>query len=172
VYFQQFKDADVAVLFRPLHEMNQCVFWWGCHLGPNGSAKLYQITHDYLVNVKGFDNIIWVWNVQDFDTLDNDVNSYNPGSSYFDIAALDVYNTGYTQNNYNAMLGAAKGKPIAVAECQYLPTPDLLARQNRWVYVMLWSDFISNPRNQIALPTLYKTPNIVTLDQMPGWGTR
>jgi len=172
VYFQQLKDADVAVLFRPLHEMNQCVFWWGCHLGPNGSAKLYQITHDYLVNVKGFDNIIWVWNVQDFDTLDNDVNSYNPGSSYFDIAALDVYNTGYTQNNYNAMLGAAKGKPIAVAECQYLPTPDLLARQNRWVYVMLWSDFISNPRNQIALPTLYKTPNIVTLDQMPGWGTR
>lgn len=169
VYFQQLKDADVAVLFRPLHEMNQCVFWWACHTGPNGSAKLYQITHDYLVHAKGFDNIIWVWNVQDFTSIDRDVNSYNPGSSYFDIATLDVYNTGYTQNNYNAMLGVAHGKPIAVAECQYVPTPDLLVRQNRWVYVMLWSDFISDPRNQIALPALYSSSNVITLDQMPGW---
>src|SRR5258706_15637723 len=26
--FQTLKDAGVAPLFRPFHEMNQCVFWW------------------------------------------------------------------------------------------------------------------------------------------------
>ena len=41
-FFQQIKDAGQAVMFRPLHEMNQCVFWWACHTGPNGSARLYQ----------------------------------------------------------------------------------------------------------------------------------
>ncbi|WP_185976648.1 glycosyl hydrolase [Catenovulum sediminis] len=28
-YIQQMKDAGVEVLFRPLHEMNQGMFWWG-----------------------------------------------------------------------------------------------------------------------------------------------
>ncbi len=167
-YFQQLKNQNAVVLFRPLHEMNQCVFWWSCHTGSNGSARLYQITHDYLANTKGLDNIIWVWNVQDFPSLNSDVNTYNPGSGYFDIASLDVYNTGYTTGNYNAMLGVAAGKPIAVAECEFMPTASLLASQNRWIYVMLWPDFISE--NQATLPALYGASNVLTLDEMPaGW---
>ena len=47
-YFQQLKDAGIPVLFRPLHEMNEGWAWWGGTPGPNGSARLYQITHDYL----------------------------------------------------------------------------------------------------------------------------
>jgi hypothetical protein len=166
-YFQQLKNENVVVLFRPLHEMNQCVFWWACHTGTYSSARLYQITHDYLANTKGLDNIIWVWNVQDFSSLNTDVNTYNPGTSYFDIASLDVYNTGYTTNNYNAMLGVAAGKPIAIAECQFMPTSSLLASQNRWIYAMLWPDFIS--QNAGSLPSLYAASNVLTLDEMPGW---
>ena len=167
VYFQQLKDAGVAVLFRPFHEMNQCVFWWACRPGPKGSLRLYQITHDYLAIKKRMGNIIWVWNLQDFTTLSSDVNSYFPGNRYFDIAALDVYNTGYTQHNYDTMVGIAHGKPIAVAECQFLPSPSLLAQQNKWTYVMLWPDFIWE--NTSILPVLYNAPNALTLDQMPGW---
>ena len=48
-YLQQLKDAGVPVLFRPLHEMNEGWAWWGGRPGADGSAKLYQITHDYLV---------------------------------------------------------------------------------------------------------------------------
>lgn len=166
-YFQQLKNADVAVLFRPLHEMNQCVFWWACQAGPNGSARLYQITHDYLTNTKGLDNIIWVWNVQDFTTLTADIPKYDPGSAYYDIAALDIYNTGYTTNNYNAMIGVAGSKLIAVAECQFMPTSSLLSAQNRWAYVMLWPDFIAD--NTGNLPVLYGASNVITLDRMPGW---
>ena len=165
VVFQTLKDAGVAPLFRPFHEMNQCVFWWSCHTDDNGTKKLYQITHDYLVNTKGFDNIIWVWNVQDFKSLASDVTTYNPGSDYFDIAALDVYNTGYTSGNYHAMLGAAGGKFVAVAECQFMPTEAILSAQPKWLYAMLWPDFYANN----DLPTLYSVSSVLTEDEMPGW---
>ncbi len=47
-YFQYLKARGVEVAFRPLHETNQAAFWWGGRSGPQGSARLYQITHDYL----------------------------------------------------------------------------------------------------------------------------
>ncbi len=52
VYLQYLHDHGVAVLFRPLHEMNQGAFWWGGRPGPDGTRRLYQITHDYPVGDK------------------------------------------------------------------------------------------------------------------------
>jgi mannan endo-1,4-beta-mannosidase len=166
-YFQELKDAGVAPLFRPFHEMNGAWAWWQGRPGPTGSLKLYQLTHDYLVNAKGLDNIVWVWNVQDYTTLAADVGVYNPGASYFDIAALDVYNTGYTSGNYQAMLGAAGDKPIGIAECATLPTPDLLTQQPKWAYVAMWPDYLSQNASDIA--ALFNDSAVVTLASMPGW---
>ena len=50
-YLQYLKDNGVQGLFRPHHEMNQGAFWWGGRPGPEGTAKLYRLTHDYLINV-------------------------------------------------------------------------------------------------------------------------
>jgi hypothetical protein len=166
-YFADLKAAGVAPLFRPLHEMNQGVFWWGGRGGENGTRKLFQITHDYLTNTKGFDNIVWVWDIQDFGTLGSDVNSYNPGPAYYDIAALDVYDGGYEGWKYDAMVGVAGDKPIAIGECQKVPTSDELAAQPKWSFFMLWPDFLDD--NAGALPALYGASNVITLDQMPGW---
>jgi len=66
VYLQYLKDNGVEVLWRPHHEMNQGVFWWGGRPGTGGTARLFQISHDYLVKGKGLTNLIWVWDVQDF----------------------------------------------------------------------------------------------------------
>jgi hypothetical protein len=168
VYLQQLKATGVVVLFRPFHEINQCVFWWGCHPGPNGAVSLYRLTHDYLTKEKGLDNIIWVWSVQDFPTLETDVHKLDPGPGYYDIVTLDVYDkAGYTQANYDTVLKAADGKPIALAECEHLPTLEMIARQPQWTYVMLWPDFIQE--NASELPSLYAAPNIITLDRMTGW---
>lgn len=169
VHFQDLKNNNVVVLFRPLHEINQCVFWWSCHKGPYGSAQLFRLTRDYLVKTKGLDNIIWVWNVQDFTSLNTDVDAYTPGPDYFDIASLDVYNTGYTTGNYNTMLRIAAGKLIAIGEDQFVPSPTLLAQQPKWLFQMLWPDFIDDPRNRSGLPPLYQAGNVLTLDEMPGW---
>jgi mannan endo-1,4-beta-mannosidase len=166
-YFLELKAAGVAPLFRPLHEINGAWAWWQGRPGPTGSAKLYQITHDYLVNTKGLDNIIWVWNVQDYTTLAADVPVYNPGASYFDIAALDVYDTGYTTGNYQAMLSGAAGKPVGIAECENLPTPDNLTQQPQWAYVAMWPDFFSD--NMSSIPALFDDSSVTTLSGMPGW---
>lgn len=54
-------------------------FWWGGRPGPDGTRRLYQITHDYLKNEKNLTNLIWTWNIQDFGTLLYDADAYNPG---------------------------------------------------------------------------------------------
>jgi len=166
VFFADLKSAGIAPLFRPLHEMNQGVFWWGGRSGAAGTRQLFQITHDYLVQTKGFDNIIWVWDIQDFGSLANDVTDYNPGDSYFDIAALDVYDGGYDSWKYDAMKGIAGGKPFAIGECEHPPTSALLAQQPKWAFFMLWPDFLDE--NAGNLPALYGAGNVVTEGEMPG----
>jgi mannan endo-1,4-beta-mannosidase len=166
VFLQDLKDSGVQILFRPQHEMNQGVFWWGGRTGPNGTARLYQITHDYLTRSKGLDNIVWVWSVQD---LSWDFDQYNPGSDYFDVASLDVYGDGFTQAKYDAMLAAAGGKPIAIGECARLPTSAELGAQPRWVYFMGWSELTFSSNSAEELTNLFAAPNVLTLDEMPGW---
>jgi hypothetical protein len=177
-YFQELKAAGIAPLFRPLHEINGssanngCWAWWQGRPGPTGSAALYQITHDYLANTKGLDNIIWVYNLQDYTTLASDVSAYSPGASYFDVAALDIYDVGYTTQNYQAMIAGAHGKPIGVAECEFLPDPSTLAAQPLWAYAVVWPDFLYPPHqndNTAQIPALFADSQVITLSQMPGW---
>ncbi len=169
-YLAELRDAGVQVLFRPHHEMNQGVFWWGGRTGPNGTSRLFQITHDYLTQTKGLNNLIWVWDVQD---LSWDFDSYNPGSAYWDILALDIYDdaSGYSIEKYNAMLAIAGNKPMAIGECQRLPTSAQLAAQPRWSFFMGWAELVFDPNHNSAqqINDLYHAPNVITLDQMPGW---
>ncbi|MFI5301802.1 MAG: glycoside hydrolase family 26 protein [Polyangiales bacterium] len=167
VFFADLQGAGIAPLFRPLHEMNQPVFWWAGRSGAEGTRKLYQLTHDYLVKTKGFDNIIWVWDLQDFSTLSDDVTGYDPGPDYYDLAALDVYDGPYDSWKHDTMRAAAGAKPIAIGECETPPTSALLATQQDWVFFMLWPDFLDE--NASTLPALYGASNVVTEDQMPGW---
>jgi hypothetical protein len=166
-YFLELQAAGVAPLFRVFHEMNGQWAWWQGRPGPNGSLKLFQITHDYLVQTKGLTNIIWVWNLQDYTTLASDTSQYTPGTDYFDIAALDVYNTGYTTGNYQAMTGISGGKPIAVAECAQMIDPGTLQQQPLWVYLAMWPDFFG--QNTSSIPALFNDSQVLNLSQMPGW---
>ena len=167
-YLQFLKSNGVEVLFRPLHEMNQKVFWWGGRPGPNGTRKLYQLMHDYMVKTKGLTNLIWVWDIQDFGSLAADAISYNPGSGYWDMAALDVYDgSGYTTEKYNTMVRVSEGKPIAIGECQKLPTAAELAAQPKWAFFMSWSELTYSSNTTEQIKALYNAPNVITLDKMP-----
>ncbi len=166
-YFQELKDAGVAPLFRPLHEINGTWAWWNGHPGPEGSTKLYQITHDYLVKSKGLDNIVWVFNLQDYETLAADVPKYAPGADYFDVLAIDFYNTGYSTGNYQATLAAALGKPIGIGECAKLPSVQNLEQQPKWAFVAFWPDFYST--NTSTIPALFESDRVLKLSDMPGW---
>lgn len=170
IYLKQLKDNGVEVLWRPMHEMNQGAFWWGGRPGPDGTIKLYQLLHDYMVKTKGLTNLIWVWDVQDFKNLSNDVLVYNPGNNYWDVAALDIYDkTGYTIEKYNAMVSAAGNKPIAIGECQRLPTVAELTAQPRWTFFMGWSELEFSNNSAAEIQQLHGAANVITLDELPGW---
>ncbi len=167
-FLQQLKDAGVAPLFRPHHEMNQGAFWWGGRTGAKGTSRLFQITHDYLVKTKGLDNIIWVWDVQD---LSWDFSSYDPGEAYYDLAALDVYDdgSGYSTAKYDAMKKASPHRPLAIGECQKLPTAAALTSQPLWSFFMGWSELVADNNSAADIKSLYSASNVLTLDEMPGW---
>ncbi len=169
-YLQQLKDQQVEVLWRPLHEMNQGKFWWGGRPGRNGTLELYRLMHDYMTKTKHLTNLIWVWDLQDFGSLSTDVVSYHPGKKYWDVAALDVYDgSGYTQAKYNIMKDAAGSRPMAIGECSKLPTAAQLTAQPKWVFFMSWSELTFSDNTNDELIHLYNAPNVVTLNQMPGW---
>jgi hypothetical protein len=82
-----------------------------------------------MVKTKKLKNLVWVWDIQDFKSLSADAENYNPGSDYWDIAALDVYDDGssYSKEKYDIMVKAAGNKPMAIGECQKYPAEvDLL----------------------------------------------
>ncbi|WP_316851641.1 glycoside hydrolase family 26 protein [Pedobacter agri] len=171
VYLQQLKEKNVEVLFRPLHEMNQGVFWWGGRPGASGTRKLYQLTHDYLTKNKKLTNLIWVWDIQDFKSLAKDAVDYNPGPEYWDIAALDIYDdkTGFTQDKYDIMVKAGGIKPIAIGECQKLPSAGLLKTQPKWTFFMGWSELVFDHNTNTEINNLINADNVITLDEMKGW---
>ncbi|MFG6278491.1 glycosyl hydrolase [Microbacterium sp. 5K110] len=137
-YLRQLRDAGVPVLFRPFHEMNETWNWWGGRPGVNGSAKIYQQMKDYF-DAQGLTNLIWVWNVQD--NPNANWSSYYPGSSYVDVASLDVWYKSYpSSGDYAQLQNIAAGKPIAIAEMGKVPNANLLTSQTRWSYFMVWSE--------------------------------
>ncbi|RAJ84941.1 mannan endo-1,4-beta-mannosidase [Streptomyces sp. PsTaAH-137] len=158
-YLQQLKSAGVPVLFRPLHEMNETWNWWGHRPGANGSAKLYKITHDYLVG-KGLDNLIWVWNVQDNPA--GGWSNYYPGASYVDVVSLDVWYKSYpSSSDYTQMQSIAAGKPIALAETGKIPNASLLDSQTRWAYFMMWSEQLRGNNSNAELQAGYFHPRVL-----------
>ncbi len=166
VYLQYLEDKGVEVLFRPFHEMNQGKFWWGGRPGPDGTAKLYRITHDYLTQEKGLSNLVWVWDMQD---MSRDFEQYNPGGEYWDIFGFDVYDNGYDISWYNYILPIVGDKPMAIGECSKLPSPEMLNDQPRWTFFMPWAELVKSSNTPEEIKTLYKDTRIITLDEMPGW---
>ena len=144
-YFQQLKDAGIPVLFRPQHEMNEGWAWWGGRPGPNGSARLFQITHDYLES-KGLTNIIWVWALKDVSGGASQAASYYPGDNYVDVVGMDVWVDKFPSTDwYNALANiAGANKPMALAEVGSVPQPAQLSAQPKWVYWNVWLDYLTN----------------------------
>lgn len=161
VYLEYLKRKGVEVMFRPFHEMNQKLFWWGGRPGPDGTRKVYQMTHDYLTKEKGLDNLVWVWNVQD---LSFDWEEYNPGDEYWDVMSLDVYDkAGFTKKNYDLMLEIAGDKPVAIGECAQLPTPKILRQQPRWVFFMAWAELVFKHNSIEDIKDLYQSSRVDVL---------
>jgi mannan endo-1,4-beta-mannosidase len=157
-YLKQLRDAHVPVLFRPYHEMNGGWFWWGGRPGKQGSAALYRQLYDRFVNVHHLDNLVWAWNVNAPNGPGMAVADYYPGADVADMLTLDVYGE-FKQGYYDDMISLAAGKPIALGEVGYVPSPEVLKSQPNWTYFMTWSEWIEEANTLDVVLAIYNAPN-------------
>jgi len=126
---QQFKDKQVPVLFRPMHEQNAPFFWWA-HDGSKGAGlrdrqaawvALWRHMVSTLAAGKGLDNLLFVFAPHQIDFDWAPPLTYYPGAGWVDVVGIDVYNdelnlgrTTRGLRHYAALVGT--GKPFGLTE--------------------------------------------------------
>ncbi len=171
---QPLADGHVPILFRPLHEIDGGWFWWTDRQKPENTAALFRLIYDYFVKKRGFHNMIWVYSagVQK-DPVEFRKRFYT-GSSYVDIAGVDVYSNqagqdyhaDAYQNYYDVMKQVAPGKMLALCECDAVPSPAAMAKGPTWLYALpWWAPGKDNPAEWVK--QVANDPLMVTLDRLP-----
>jgi mannan endo-1,4-beta-mannosidase len=168
VYLEYLQKHKVEVIFRPFRQINYSAFWWGGRPGPQGSRKLYEISRDYLHNVKGLHNLVWGWDLSDLGSLSVDRFEYRPNGSYFDLVTLTVDGSqegnDFIDSKYQLMLEAAEpDKLLGLGESNSLPRVNELQQQSRWSF-FLSGNFLPMSANFLEL---FRLDNVLKLDQLP-----
>jgi mannan endo-1,4-beta-mannosidase len=187
-------DANVPILWRPLHEASGYKgdgwFWWGRTRTdgvPQAFAQilLWRHMYDRLVNHHGIHNLLWAWNGQNA--------AWYPGDDYVDIVSHDIYDN--TDNKaYKSQIAIydqarkypAENKMVALSENSYIPDPDKIAADNAWwLWFMTWNDSNFDQTTQASgthadnfwsgdyyntsahKTKVYNHTNVITLDELP-----
>lgn len=173
---QPLKDADVPVLFRPLHEASGGWFWWGDH-GAEAYKKLYVLMYERLTNEHGLNNLIWLWNGQSED--------WYPGDEYVDIIGTDIYPG---EQEYSSQVDSfltlhswlkGKNKMIVLSENGTMPDIDACVRDGAmWGFFATWSgefvltdglvvNYSEKYTQKDMVKKIYNHESVLTLDELP-----
>lgn len=81
----------IPVLFRPYHELTGNWFWWCKNTNdPTEFKLLWRYTADYLRNVRGVHNLLYVYNTADVQSKEEFLERY-PGDDMVDMVSFDAY---------------------------------------------------------------------------------
>lgn len=161
---KRLRDANVPILFRPLHEPDGAWFWWGAK-GAGPYKQLWDLLYDRVTRYHGLHNMLWVCNTEKSD--------WYPGNSKCDIATTDVYvNAGdhsVQKSHWDALYGVTGGQRVlALGEVGVIPDPERQASENvPWAYWMTWNgNFIrdGNYNSKTFLQSTFSNSRVVTLD--------
>jgi mannan endo-1,4-beta-mannosidase len=161
------RDAGVAVLWRPYHEMNGPWFWWGGQ--PERLVLLWRQLFDRLVRHHGLTNLVWVWSPNAAYDSAAPFAPYFPGHDVVDVLAVDTYGGHYEPEHYRALLDLADGRPVGLGEIGDLPPAEVLDDQPRWSWFMAWPDVVTDRNDDAAIRALYRHPRVAGLDDLPRW---
>ena len=162
-YLKKLQDAHVPVLWRPYHEMNGSWFWWGARPGKYSTRAIYRQLFNRLVKYHKLNNLIWMWSVDRPNRPEMKFSNFYPGNEYLDILALDVYGSDFNQAYYDSLLILSKGKPLVLGEVGNPPSLEILARQPKWSYYVIWSGMTRNTLKQ-QHKILTGDPRILSLE--------
>ena len=110
------KKNGVVIFVNMFAEATGSWFWWGGN-EPSEFKNLYKITFDYLVNQRGLDNLLFVYEPSSHHKTAMD---YYPGDKYVDIIGIslfvdyDVELNDRMIPNYSELLSL--GKPMALSQ--------------------------------------------------------
>ena len=140
-YLKLLHDANIPVIWRPLHEAAGGWFWWGKNA--DSFKKLWIQMFDYF-KAQGLNNLIWVWTSETGDA------DWYPGDAYVDIIGRDLYGNDAVDcaAQYRILTNDFGNKMITLSECGYSEYTDstvgLLSEQwnagARWLWFMPWYD--------------------------------
>lgn len=168
------KEADVPVLWRPLHEAEGGWFWWGAE-GSEPCKKLYRLLYDKLTNEYGLDNLIWVWTGYTFPTSAD----WYPGDDVVDMIGYDKYNavdglpnlSSISSTFYSLVKSTNGQKMVAMSENDSIPSlENLINDKAGWLYFCPWyKNYLTSEQNNPVdnLVEIYTSEYCITLDELP-----
>lgn len=167
---KRLSDADVPVLFRPLHEASGTWFWWGSD-GPEAYIALWKTMYERLTAEHGLNNLIWVWNGQSKD--------WYPGDEFVDIVGEDIYTQAkdysvHTSKFMEVVSYPDSTKIVALTENGTLFDVDkALETQTMWSWFCTWAGdhALIGGENAYTEPEMwikvYSHENVITLQDLP-----
>lgn len=175
VQLKKLKDANVPILWRPLHEAagngSNTWFWWG-DKGSETCMWLYDLMYDRLTNHHQLNNLIWIWTTHDVPTaLD-----WYPGGDKVDILGADIYleggNHSASTNTFNGIRERFDAKKmIALTENGAMPDPEYLTNEEAWWswFCNWYGKYITDPtiNSQQIIQKVYTSDYVITLDELP-----
>lgn len=170
---KKFADADIPLLWRPLHEAEGGWFWWGASDAASLKA-LWVLMYERFTEVHQLDNLIWVYT-----HAGNLSNDWYPGDAYVDVVGYDGYDGSNADNPFKAQFSTLKDrfdgkKLVALTETGTIPNIALMQEQNAWwAYFVTWNSEFSTeygPQNADAaqVAASYNFAGTLNLDDVPG----
>jgi hypothetical protein len=160
--------VGVPILWRPFHEANGDWFWWS-----RGGAELYvQLWLDmyhYFTDVRGLNNLIWVWSVAQ---TGPPVADWYPGDDYVDVVGSDTYapssEVGTWRAHFEAHRSIAAKKPFALSETDFMPESErLLAQGVNAVWFLTWNTRWIDMNSLERKRAVYNSRTVITADELP-----
>jgi mannan endo-1,4-beta-mannosidase len=169
VELKKFQEADIPVLWRPLHEAAGAWFWWGAK-GAAPFQDLWRIMHDRLTNHHQLHNLIWVY------TAERGKPEWYPGNAYVDIVGTDIYeNTPVASNLSGAWTELQEEyggrKLISLSETGNLPNPEYTRVFGTWwSWFTVWNgnDHLRKQSPEL-IHTVFNDEDVITLDELADW---
>lgn len=166
---QIFKEKNIPILWRPLHEAEGTWFWWGSK-GPELYIKLYRFLYHRLTDEFKLNNLIWIWASPNA--------KWYVGDAYCDMIGSDVYGAafdyGAKKNELESLNQCALGhKPLALTESFIAPSPEaLIEEEANWLYFMIWNwedDSIFEQMSKEHIKEVYNHPYVITKEDLPSF---
>jgi mannan endo-1,4-beta-mannosidase len=163
IQLKKLRDANVPVLWRPLHEAGGAWFWWGAK-GPAAAKALYDIMYNRITHYHGIHNLIWVWSTPEPD--------WYPGNNNVDIIGYDSYPGAYNYTSqkliFDQLYDIVNGDKM-VALTENGPIPDInecFAYDAIWSYYMSWSDLVASQNTTSHIQTVFADARVITLNEV------